>query len=386
MSADVSVIDVAADVVDLLRALVAIDSVNPVLAPDHPGEGNIAEFISKWARENCLHSERIDTSEGRPSVLVDTGPLSEGPTLLLCAHIDTVGVQGVSDPFEPRTDGDRLYGRGSYDMKAGLAAALIACREAARFGVNGRVVVAAVCDEESTSTGIQEVLRTVSADAAIVTEPTELEVAVAHKGFVWTEFKVSGMAAHGSRPHLGVDAILKTGPLLMAVHELNENLRATVHPVLGPANVHASLITGGLGESTIPDKCELIVERRTLPGESVADVEAEVAELLERCRSADPDLDVQSRTLLARNPFAAESAAPIVETLKAAHQQITGTVPVISGVSFWADSAFIADAGIPTALYGPGGEGAHAEVEWVSLSETITCTRTLIATCQAFCS
>lgn len=374
------------DVVDLLHALVSIDSVNPLLAPGHPGEVAIAQFITSWARDNGLHTQRIDTSTRRPSVLISNSSVSTGPTLLLCGHIDTVGVEGVKDPFEPRLSGDRLYGRGSYDMKAGLAAALIACRESARAGVTGRVLVAAVCDEESASTGIQEVLRTVTADAAIVTEPTELAVAVAHKGFVWTEITVTGTAAHGSRPHLGVDAILKTGPLLVAVGDLNERLQQRVDPVLGSANVHASLISGGIGESTIPDRCELLIERRTLPGETLEDVEAEVAQLLKRCREADEELDVRSRTTLARNPFAAESGAPIVDMTCAAHEAVTGSRPEISGVSFWADSAFIADAGIPTVLYGPGGEGAHAEVEWVSLSETVTCTRTLIATCQTFCS
>ena len=151
----------------------------------------------------------------------------------------------MAEPFAPRIEGDRLYGRGSYDMKAGVAAALIACRDAARLELPGDVVVAAVADEEYASLGIQDVLESVSADAAVVTEPTELELVVAHKGFVCLELEVTGRAAHGSRPHLGVDAIVKTGPLLVEIAELDRSLGASVHPLLGRGSIHASLIDGG---------------------------------------------------------------------------------------------------------------------------------------------
>ena len=141
------------------------------------------------------------------------------------AH-DVVNVEGMTDPFTPRIDGDRMYGRGTYDMKAGLAAALIAARDASRLGLAGDVVVAAVADEEHASLGIQEALRHVSADAAVVTEPTELELTVAHKGFVWSEIEVTGRAAHGSRPHLGVDAILKMGAVLKALEDSTASWRS----------------------------------------------------------------------------------------------------------------------------------------------------------------
>ena len=163
-----------------------------------------------------------------------------GRTLLLCGHLDTVNVEGMTDPHAPRIDGDRLYGRGAYDMKAGVAAALIAGREAARLGLAGDVVVAAVADEEHASLGVQEALRHVSADAAVVTEPTELELVVAHKGFVWSEVEVTGRAAHGSRPHLGVDAIVKMGPVLTALGAARHALAERPHPLLGRGSIHAS--------------------------------------------------------------------------------------------------------------------------------------------------
>jgi acetylornithine deacetylase len=261
-------------------------------------------------------------------------------------------------------------------MKAGLAAALVACTEARELRLAGDVVVAAVADEEHQSHGIQEVLRTTTADAAIVTEPTELDVVVAHKGFVWSELAVTGRAAHGSRPHLGVDAIVKTGPILTALGELDAALGAREHPLLGRGSVHASAIEGGGELSSYPARCVLVVERRTLPGD---DAERELEELLDRCRAADPELVVERRTLLVREPFEVDPQAEIVELVREA----AGSG--IAGASYWADSGFIAAAGIPTVLFGPAGEGAHAVEEWVDIPSTEHVARTLVEAARRFC-
>ncbi len=373
------------EIVALLRDLVAIDSVNPSLVPGGAGERAVAAYVGEWAGRAGLEVERLEATPGRPSVVARSGRRGDGRALLLCAHLDTGGLEGMSDPLVPRVEGDRLYGRGAYDMKGGLAAALIACREAARAGLAGEVIVAAVADEEHSSIGVQEVLRSVRADAAVVTEPTELAVATAHKGFVWVEIEVTGRAAHGSRPHLGVDAILETGPVLVALAELNQRLDARRHPALGPGTLHASLVSGGIGESTIPDRCTLTVERRTLPGETVAAVEREVEELLEGCRRADPELVVDSRVLLAREPFETAATEPIVGTVLQTARDLLDRPVEVAGVSYWADSAFIQAAGIPTVLFGPDGDGAHAEVEWVSVSGTVACARVLTEAARAFC-
>jgi len=265
-------------------------------------------------------------------------------------------------------------------MKAGVAAALIACRDAARAHLRGDVVVAAVADEEYASIGIQDVLPFVNADAAVVTEPTELELVVAHKGFVWVELEVTGRAAHGSRPHLGIDAIVKTGPLLMAIAELDRALGAGVHPLLGRGSIHASLIDGGTELSSYPSRCTLKLERRTLPGETTAAVEAKLDRLLEECRNMDPDLVVERRTLLSREPFEVDQNAEIVSIVSNA----LGASRV-GGASYWADSGFIAGAGIPTVLLGPAGEGAHAVEEWVSLTDTATVARALLEVAKVLC-
>jgi len=368
------------DVVDLLTRLVEIDSVNPSLVTGAAGEVAIAEFVAAWALEAGLRAEVVEETPGRPSVVVRSNRTGGGRTLLLCGHLDTVGVGGMTDPLTARVDGDRLYGRGAYDMKAGLAAALIACREADRAGITGEVVVAAASDEEHSSIGVQQVLQHLTADGAIVCEPTELTVVTAHKGFVWTEIEVFGKAAHGSRPHLGEDAILKTGPVLVALERLNDSLRGRAHPRLGPGTLHASLITGGREESTVPDLCVLTIERRTLPDETVADVERDVAELLASC-----EVRATSRTTLSREPFETDEGHAFVGVVTEAVAETLGRPAELAGASYWADSAFISAAGIPTVLFGPSGDGAHAEVEWVSLEGTVECARVLIATAKGFC-
>jgi acetylornithine deacetylase len=376
------------DVIELLIELVAIDSVNPTLVPGSAGESDVAAFVAQWATKAGLEARIVEHTTGRPSVIVGPPRPGSGKTLLLCAHLDTVGVGGMPNPHTPRVDGDRLYGRGAYDMKAGLAAALIACRDTTRAGLNGQIVVAAVADEEHSSTGVQDLLHhgEVRADAAIVTEPTELEVATAHKGFVWTEIEIIGRAAHGSRPHLGTDAILKAGPILVALDALNRRLGCgRQHLALGAGGLHASLIRGGREESTIPDQCVITVERRTLPGDTVEDVEHDIAELLTACEAADSALQVQMRTTLHRPPLQTEADADIVRTLTGAAETVLGSRVEPVGLSYWADSAFLAQAGIPTVLFGPAGEGAHADVEWVSLASTIACTQTLSVAAARFC-
>jgi acetylornithine deacetylase len=291
------------DITELTSALVAIDSVNPSLVPGAAGETESAKFVAEWARRAGLHVELLERTPGRPTAIVRARGTGGGRTLLLCGHLDTVAVDAMTRPHTPRVDGDRLYGRGAYDMKAGVAAALVACREAAGMALAGDVIVAAVADEEHASLGVREALDAVSADAAVVTEPTELELVVAHKGFVWAEIEVTGKAAHGSRPHLGEDAIVKTGPILTALGALDESLRDRTHSLLGRASVHSSVIEGGVELSSYPARCVVGLERRTLPGETVAGVEAELASLLDGCRAADPELVARQRTLLVRAPF-----------------------------------------------------------------------------------
>jgi len=374
------------DVVDLLAHLVAIDSVNPALVPGGAGEAEIAAFVGAWSTDAGLANDVVESSPGRPSLIVRAHGRGGGRTLLLCGHLDTVGVEGMTDPLVPRRHGDRLHGRGAYDMKAGLAAALVACREAASLDLAGDVVVAAVADEEHASLGVQDVLALVSADAAVVTEPTEMALVIAHRGFVWSEVEVQGRAAHGSRPHLGIDAIVKTGPILTALGALDARLHERSHPLLGRPSVHASLIEGGEELSTYPARCVVGIERRTLPGESARDVEAELEDLLAACRADDDALVASQRTLLVREPFEIPREAEIVSLVSDAVEATLGAPPAIEGASYWADAAFIAAAGIPTVMFGPGGAGAHEREEWVGLSDTVHVTQVLVELARLVCA
>ena len=253
----------------LVAELVSIDSVNPDLVPGGAGEEEIAAFVAGWLGDAGLEVELVEAAPGRPSVVAVAPGRGGGASLMLNAHMDTVGVEGMTLPFSPETRDGRLYGRGSYDMKAGLAACMLAGSRLAAEELGGDVVVSAVADEEHASIGTRSVLERRRTDAAIVTEPTGLGVCIAHKGFVWAEIEVEGRAAHGSRPAEGRDAITAMAPVLTRLAELQATLdSASGHPLVGPGSVHASLIEGGQELSSYPASCLLSLERRTAPGES----------------------------------------------------------------------------------------------------------------------
>jgi acetylornithine deacetylase len=336
---------------ELAAELVSIDSVNPALVPGGKGERELALHVAEWCDRRGLEVEVV--GDERPSVIATRRGSGGGRSLLLNAHLDTVGVAGMAAPHEPRVENGRLYGRGAYDMKGALAAILIAA--AGIRDLRGDVIVTAVADEELASIGTEAVLERVGADGAIVPEPTDLQLAVAHRGFVGFELETHGVAAHGSRPDLGVDAIAKMGHVLVALEELGERLSAGArHPLAGTGAVHASLIEGGQEMSSFPARCLLTGERRTIPGETVDDVARELREVAG---------DATVRVLAHRDPYEAPVDHPFVELVS----RVAGTGELV-GAPFWTDAALIAGAGIPTVLYGPAGEGAHAEVEWVDLS------------------
>lgn len=350
------------DVVELTRQLVAIDSVNPDLIPGAAGEGAIVRFVAEWCERAGLEVEVEETAPGRPNVIATARGTGGGRSLLLNGHTDTVGVAGMEAPFAPRLDGGRLYGRGAYDMKSGVAAILVAAVRARELRLRGDVVVTAVADEEAGSIGTAAVAASRTADAAIVSEPTELKLAIAHRGFVAFELETAGRAAHGSRPELGIDAIALMGHALVRLGELDRRLRAgRSHPLVGTGSLHASLIEGGQEYSSYPARCLLGGERRTIPGETIGHVEAELAELL-------GELEGQVRVVFAREPFEIGADCELAELVRRHAGE-----PEVVGVPYWADSALLAAAGIPTVVFGPLGEGAHAEVEWVDLASVERC-------------
>ena len=366
----------------LTSDLVAIDSQSPDLVPGAPGERDVAAFVAEWLRHAGLDVEVEEAAPGRPNVIGTARGSGTGRTLMLNAHMDTVALGAMERPLEPRVEGDRLYGRGSYDMKASLAAIMVAAREAARGGLAGDVVVTAVTDEECASVGTEAVARTVRADAAIVAEPTELAVAVAHRGFVSWELEARGRAAHGSRPDLGVDAIVHMGHVLAGTGNLDRRLRARdAHPLIGTASVHAGTIEGGEGFSTYPSSCLVRGERRTLPGETSETARTELEAILVAAREAVPEIQVDIRIGVSRGPFSVDPSETIVELVR----RHAGGADLV-GVPFWTDAALLEAAGIPTVVFGPAGEGAHADVEWVDLPSVERVAETLVAVMREFCS
>ena len=355
-----------ADVLPLLEGLVSIDSVNPQFGGR--GEAEIAAFVADWARDAGLEVEVEEVALGRPNVIATARGSGGGRTLLLNAHTDTVAHGEMTDPLLPRVEAGRLYGRGALDMKGGLAACLVAAAQAVERDLSGDVVIAAVVDEEWGSLGTESLLRRIRADAAIVAEPTRMRVVTAHKGFVGLELETVGRAAHGSRPDLGVDAIAKMGHVLVGLESLGRDLRDRQgHPLVGTGSLHTGVIEGGSGLSTYPERCLLAVERRTLPGESIDQVGAEIDALLDRLRRADDDLRATWRVVAERQPFEID---PDEEIVRLVARRADDAEPV--GESYWTDAALLG-ALMPTVVFGPGGEGEHAAVEWVSIADVERC-------------
>ena len=362
------------DLVELASQLVAIESVNPDVVAGGSGELELARFVAGWCERAGLETTLTELRPGRSNVVAVARGSGGGRSLLLNAHMDTVGVSGMTDPFTPRLENGRLFGRGAQDMKGSLAACMLATAEARRRGLRGDVVLTAVADEEFASIGTEAVAASIRADAAIVTEPTELRVAVAHRGFVHLEVEVHGRAAHGSRPDLGIDAIAKAGRVLVGIEELDRRLRAGLpHPSLGTGSVHASLIEGGQEFSSYPARCLIQAERRTVPGESRGLAEQELREIVARAGEGDPDFSADVRAPISREPFEIAEDAELVGVVRRHATSVLGKGPDVVGVPFWADSALLAEAGIPTVLFGPTGEGLHSEVEWVDVSSLEHC-------------
>lgn len=376
---------------DTLADLVRIPSVNPDLVPGADGERAIAEAIAERLRATPgITVELQDAGGGRPNVIASVGQ-GTGRRLMLNGHVDTVGVAGMSDPFTPHVEDGRLYGRGSNDMKQALASMIVLLEAVARAGdFPGRLIATFVVDEEYASIGTQAICREIDRwhpDAALVLEATGFEICVAHKGFVWADIVTRGRAAHGSAYQEGIDAIAHMGRVLVALEQLNDDLISrTPHPYAGPPSIHASLITGGQELSSYPDVCRLSIERRTIPGETPEQVESELQAILDRLANEDPQVNATLTMGLTREPFEVDAEAPIVRAVGRAVEQELGRQPTLTGAAGWMDSAFLSAAGVPTAIFGPGGNGAHALTEWSDLDALEPYTRMLARVAYDFCA
>ncbi|HUK90719.1 MAG TPA: ArgE/DapE family deacylase [Blastocatellia bacterium] len=373
--------------ISLLRDLVAIDSVNPSLVPGAAGEADIASRVAQEMRSFGLAVGVAEISADRPNVVGVLEGRHPGKTLMLCGHLDTVGVAGMDAPFDPVERDGRLYGRGAQDMKGGVAAMIGAARWIAEHGglESGRLIVAGVVDEEYASIGAEALSAALSADAAVITEPTDLAVAIGHKGFSWVEITTRGTAAHGSRPKDGRDAILRMGRVLTRLESLDRDLQSRPpHPILGTGSLHASFIDGGREMSTYPDLCSLKIERRTIEGEPEDVAKTEVEEILAGLKNEDPEFEATANAMFARPPYEIAADHELPSALREILRK-RGHAGDVCGMSFWTDAAILGKAGIPSVVFGPTGAGLHSIEEYVVIEDVLACQQALIDLVIQFC-
>jgi acetylornithine deacetylase/succinyl-diaminopimelate desuccinylase family protein len=370
----------------LLRDLVAINSVNPTLVPGAPGEQEIAAAVAAEMRRLGLEVSVETVGPNRPNVVGVLEGRAKGRTLMFCGHTDTVGVTGMRDPFVPMERDGRLFGRGAQDMKGGVAAMIAAAGTIAQKGLaSGRLVVAAVVDEEHSSIGAEALVKNWRADGAIVTEPTDLAIAVGHKGFAWVAVEVAGRAAHGSRPADGQDAILRLGRVLGRLEVLDAALQARPpHPLVGTGSLHASFVEGGRELSSYPDRAILQMERRTLPGEPESTAIAEVREILDALLREDPTFRASASAMFSRPAYEVPAGHELPQALASSLAKI-GAAAKITGASFWTDAAVLGQGGIPSILFGPGGAGLHSTEEYVTVADVLVCRDALVELARQFC-
>jgi acetylornithine deacetylase len=363
--------------------MVAINSINPTLVAGGAGEAEIAARLCRTCEAMGLHVRTQEAAPGRPNVIARWPGRGGGRSLLLTGHTDVVGVENMDiPPFEPRVENDLLYGRGAFDMKGGLASILGAVEALRRGGFEprGDILLGFVVDEEHSSAGTSALVQGVKADAAILTEPSGMEICIAHRGFAWLTIETRGLAAHGSLYMHGVDAIAHMGRVLAALEKMDQDtLSKRSHRLLGRPSVHASLIEGGLGLSTYPDRCTLEIEHRLLPDESGENVLALWQGALSRLSQADPQFSASATLGLTRSGYEIAEDASIVQVLRRAFVSENECEPAFSGMLAWLDSALLGAAGIPTVIFGPGGDGAHAAVEYVNLPDVHRCAEVIAA-------
>jgi acetylornithine deacetylase len=376
-------------IIQALSDLVRINSVNPSLSPSGKGEAEIGAYVAELLTDLGLSVTTFVIEPGRVNVVGVLKGTGDGRSLLLNAHMDTVGVEGmVIDPLGAEIREGRLYGRGAQDMKGSLAAMMGAAKALVdgRIDLAGDFLVTAVADEEHASIGADDLVQHITADAAIVTEPTDLTLCRAHRGLIWYDVETFGKAAHGSRFNEGIDANMRMGRFLAQLDKLEQELRQRPpHPLVGPPSLHAARIQGGTEINTYAAQCLLQIDRRTSPGETETQATAELQAIIDRLAGDDSTFKATCKPILEREPFEVESAVQIVQVLEEAITHQTGSKPVHSGQSFWTDAAILAAAGMETALVGPIGGGLHSEEEWVDIQSVEDLAHILVETAVNYC-
>jgi len=378
---------------DLVAQLVAIDSVNPTLVADAPGERAITDFVSGWltARGVTVAELRSHALADRPSLLGHVSGTGGGKSLMLYAHTDTVGVAGMAHPFTPSITGGALHGRGAYDMKGSLAAIMRVAVEVAARPNAGDLWLMIVADEESDGRGAEAVLgaladRRTRPDACVVAEPSDLRLMLGHRGFATGVITTHGRAAHTARRDEGIDAVVMMARVIVALADLDARLNAVPgHPLLGHSAVVTSLVHGGTELFTYPAGCRAEFVWRTLPGQTRASLEAEFDRLFVALRQRDPRFDADVVWRLWREPMLIDANAAIARAAAAALHDELGAKATPCAAPWWTDAALIQAAGIPPVIVGPSGGGIHSIDEWVDLEGLARFERILLNLTRSFC-
>ena len=375
-------------IIRTLQKLVQINSVNPSLDSSGGGEAEIGRWIAGALEGLGIHADVDEFAPGRMNVTGVLPGTGGGRSLLLNAHMDTVGVKGMEDPFSGAIRDGKLYGRGAYDMKGGAAAMLGAARALAGSGqrLKGDLILSFVADEEYASLGAQRLVEKYRADAAVVTEPTGLGICLAHRGFGIFKVVTEGRTAHGGKHREGVDANTKMGLLLAELHGWARVLPSQKkHPLCDEASIHVPLVEGGRSRFIYSNECTIHVERRTLPGETREAVTAELQGLIEKVKRQDPSFSATLECVLWREPYEIGPDRPIVKHLLAAAGDVLGSTPEFMGHLWWEDSAIFGRAGMETVIMGPAGGGIHQDTEWAETGSVVQLADILAETAKRYC-
>jgi acetylornithine deacetylase len=361
-----------------------------LLSPEGKGEAEISAYVADSLNALGLDVKRSEVALGRFNVVGTLKGSGGGRSLLLNAHLDTVGVDGMTiAPFGGDLRNGRVYGRGAQDMKASLAAMMATAKALVDAGIKlkGDLHITGVADEEYGSLGTEALVKEINADAAIVTEPTDMHLCRAHRGFIWFEVETFGRAAHGSRYSEGIDANMRMGRFLAELDKLEQELLTRKgHELTGSPSLHAALLQGGTEISTYADRCTLKIERRTAPGENIEEATAELQTIVDRLAEQDSTFRASVKRSFWRDPFEIAREAEIVQILDAALGARLGHQPAHTGQTFWTDAALFADAGMETVLLGPKGYGLHSAEEWVDMKSALDLAYILTETAIKYCS
>ncbi len=367
----------AEPLVRMLVDLIRLPSQNP-----GDDERAVADYLAEHCRRLGLEVATPDVFPGRPNVVARLRGERPGPIVVLNTHLDTVPAgEGWSvDPFAGVVRDGRVWGLGTSDAK-GQAVAMLAALAEARPQA-GEVVFAGVVDEELGSQGARELVKGLKADYAIVGEPTRLRVAIAHRGSVRPRIVVHGKAAHSSTPRLGINAIFKMRTVLEALEQYVEGLDARRHPLIGPPSGTVTLIRGGHKESAVPDRCEIVLDRRMVPGETQDAVVADIEGVLRRLAARDPELRVGIEGYLPTSgpPSETPRDARLVGLAEAAVREVTGRAAEVYGAGFGCDMTHFRAIGAEAVVLGPGDiERAHRPDEYIGIDELVEGTRVYAA-------